>query len=435
MELADTAPGLSLTRLRRWLADGTPPTADRDDWTAPPCPPPTGPAGFALTRLRTSHAGQTVEAWILPDGTWEIHLHSENVAGNRSLWYLREPDPATARSRIRTCVAQRCARSSLRIFLDGERLLSAVGPASSVFHVEHADPVAHRRLDLIFPAQGELVLFHRGFLVQRAPCPVPHLHFEWDTSVRSDAGDAADAVRRHFEVARCQLAETLASRVAEGAVDADAWVLFLSGNPGPEWMELPVGRDLRGLPFSTRDLVAQTVLPVSPLSTFPPVGAQLRLVDENVWSPGLLSQLRRTVTRSGRSEAANSGEGLAARRLTPEECSQSAAGACADWPQAWARLAARDPRLAFDGGLVLAELHQPNDGAWPFFPGPDHGDLVGLRVLPPAPWRLHGALWLGVNHPVVQRLATLAGPADAVWILARLVLLSQELEPDDEALS
>jgi hypothetical protein len=89
--------------------------------------------------------------------------------------------------------------------------------------------------------------------------------------------------------------------------------------------------------------------------------------------------------------------------------------------------------LALCGGLVLAELHQPNDGAWPFFPGPDRGDLIGLPVFPPAPWSLHGALWLGVNHPVVQRLATLAGPADAVWILARLVLLSQELEPDDEA--
>ncbi|MBU1069536.1 hypothetical protein KJ975_08215 [Myxococcota bacterium] len=436
VEMADTAPGLSLTQLRRWLAEGTPPTGDAYDWTLPPCPAPTGPSGFALTRLRTSHAGQTVEAWILPEGTWEIHLHSENVVGNRSLWYLRTPDPATALSRIRACVQERCARSSLRIFLQGEPLLPAAGPADSVFHVEHADPVVRRRLDLISRGQGEIVLHHRGFLMQRGPCPVPHLHFEWDTAVRSDIGDAAAAVGRHFEAAHRQLGLELAAQLAQGAIGANVWVLFLSGIPEPEWMELPVGRDLRGLPFSTRDLIVQTAVPVSPLSTLPPVGAQIRLIDENVWSPGVLSQLRRTVTRSGLSEAAASGEGIAARRWLPSGTDRdpAAAGPCAGWPRLWARLAARDPRLAFAGGLILAEVHQPDAGAWPFFPADGTAELARLRTLPLAPWNLEGALWLAVNHPIVARLAGIAEPAAAVWILARLVLLSQDLEPDDDAL-
>jgi len=434
VECSDTAPGLSLTRLRRWLAEGTPPTGDADDWTMPPCPAPTGPAGFALTRFRTSHAGQTIEAWILPDGTWEIHLHSENVVGNRSLWYLRAPDPATALSRIRTCFQERCARSSLRIFLQGERLLPATGPADSVFHVEHADPAVHHRLDLISRGQGEIVLFHRGFLLQRGPCPVPHLHFEWDTAVRPDVGDAAAAVGRHFEAAHRQLGLELAARLASGTLGVDPWVLFLSGNPEAEWMELQVGRDLRGLPFTTRDLVVRTAVPVSPLSTLPPVGAELRLVDENVWSTTTLSRLRRSLARTGLAEATDGG--IAARRLLPavRGPEPGAANPCASWPLRWTRFAARDPRLAFDGGLVLAEIHRPEAGVWPFFPVRDSGDLTRLRTIPPVPWSLDGALWLGVNHPLVVRLAAIAEPADAVWTLARLFLLSQELEPDDEAL-
>ncbi len=429
VELSDTAPGLSLTRLRRWLSDGAFSEESEKDWTRPPCPPPIGPAGFALARFRTAHAGQTVEAWILPDGTWEIHLDSEHSVGNRLRWYLRAPDPETAPDRIRRCLEEHCRFSSLRFFVQGERFFIDPAPTGSVFHVEGTTAASRFRLHLISGSAGELSLYHRGFLLQKGPCPIAHLDFSWDCGPGPDFGDAAAAVTRDFAVARRLLEDSLLSALATKATPASCWPLFLAGHPAPEILDRTIGQDLLGHPFSTMDLLEKIVLPVSPVSTLPPVDSRVLLLDGNLWSADLLSRIRQVLEFCANDFEAGRNSILAARRikLAPE-------GSFVLWPRLWERLASREPRLAFRGGLVLAELHHPVTQAWPFFPVEGSVELARLQALPPTPWDLNDALWLAVNHPLVERLAEIAEPADAVWILARLVLLSQDLEPDDNAL-
>ena len=429
VELSDTAPGLSLTRLRRWLCDGTFCEETERDWTLPSFPSPIGPSGFALARFRTAHAGQTVEAWILPDGTWEIHLHSEFSVGNRLRWYLRAPDPERALLSLRRCLQERCRLARLRFFVQGERLTAEPGAPDSVFHVRHDGAASRTRLDLISGTHGEVSLFHRGFLLQKGPSPVPHLNFEWDHEIRPDAGDAAGAVERDFAAARRILEDKLISGLAPGVTRASWWALYLAGVPSTEVLDRQLGQDLHGLPFSTRDLLEKITLPVSLGTTLPPAGPQVLLLDANLWPAEVLARIRGAMERRADGPDAVGNTTLAARRFVPAPEDPRAL-----WPRLWERLAAREPRLAFAGGLVLAELHQPGTQAWPFFPVARSVEMVRLRTLPPAPWNLEGALWLAVNHPLVERLAAIAEPADAVWILARLILLSQELEPDDDAL-
>jgi len=429
VELSDTAPGLSLTRLRRWLSDGAFCEESERDWTRPPGPPPIGPAGFALARFRTAHAGQTVEAWILPNGTWEIHLDSEYSVGNRLRWYLRAPDPETALVRIRRCLQEHCRFSSLRFFIQGQRFFIDPTPQDSVFHVEGTAAASRFRLHLISGLAGVISLYHRGFLLQKGPCPIAHLDFSWDCGPGPEFGNASGAVTRDFAAARRLLEDSLLSGLATGATQTSWWPLFLAGHPAPEILDRTIGRDLLGHPFSTRDLLEKITLPVSPVSTLPPADSRVLLLDASLWPADLLSRIRQVLELGANGPKTVDNTFMAARRLEPVPEDPRAM-----WPRLWERLASREPRLAFCGGLVLAELHRPVTQAWPFFPVEGTAELARLHSLPPTPWDLNGALWLAVNHPLVERLAEIAEPADAVWILARLVLLSQDLEPDDNAL-
>ncbi|MBA4379486.1 MAG: hypothetical protein C0393_02160, partial [Anaerolinea sp.] len=344
-------------------------------------------------------------------------------------WYLRAPDPEAVLFAIRRCLQERCAHGSMRFFLQGQRLTLEPSPPDSLLHVQLDSLASRSRLDLVTGTQGEISLYHMGFLLQKGPCPVPHLCFSWNTGYRPEIGDAAAAVARDFSAALKTLEDTLVSGLNAGTVSARLWALFLASAPAPEVLDRPLGRDLLGQAFTTRDLIEKTVLTISPVRTLPPGGSKLLLLDEARWSPAILQDLREAAERLGHGLDLDGGAGIAARRWNPAPEDPRSR-----WPRLWEALAERDSRLAFSEGLVLAELHRPDTQAWPFFPVDDSGELARLRALPPVPWNLHGALWLAVNHPLVEHLTTLAEPAEAVWILARLFLLSQDLEPDDGSL-
>jgi hypothetical protein len=211
--------------------------------------------------------------------------------------------------------------------------------------------------------------------------------------------------------------------LTKGTTDGEAWRLFLAGHPDPAWRLRPLGRDLRGQPFTTRDLVEGTTLSVNATATLPPAGPEFRLLDGRIWPSATLHALG---VQEGPRGGSPDDPGQAARRVRAD-----ADHPCAGWPALWEREAARDPRLAFAQGLALCELHRPDPVAWPFFPADGSVDLLRLRVLT-GTWDLHGALWVAVNHPVVVRLAVRFGPEDAVRLLAALVLLSQDADPSSE---
>ncbi len=421
--IEDVARGISRTRLRAWLTDGTPPLDPGRDWTLPALRGPLGPPGFTLARFCTHLAGQTIEAWVLPDGAWELHLRSDSVPGNRETWYLPDPGPQETLDRLRAALVEGISPlGTLRVRLQGERVHAGT-PDQPLHAVRRADDATEARLELAARPDGALVLSHAGLVFFRGPCPIPHLNFFWDGAYRPGRLNPAVAVTRDLEVARQALGESLLEQLTKGATDGDAWRLFLAGHPDPAWRLRPLGRDLRGQPFNTRDLVEGVALSVSATATLPPADPEFRLLDGRLWSTVTLLALRRQeASRTG----APDDPGQPARRLRPDEDHP-----CARWSPLWEREAARDPRLAFAHGLVFCELHRPDPGAWPFFPARGSCDLVRLRSLP-GTWDRQGALWVAVNHPLVVRLAARCTPGDAVRLLATLVLLSQDEEPLNE---
>lgn len=420
--IGDVARGLSLTRLRAWLTDGTPPVHPERDWTLPGLRGPLGPPGFTLARFRTHRAGQTVEAWVLADGTWELHVRSDNVPGNLETWYLPEPGPGETLDRLRVALREGLSpHGELRVHLQGERVQSE--PAGRpLLEVRHLDDATGYRLELVARPDGDLVLSHGGLVFFRGPCPIPHLSFHWDGIYRPGCKNPAMAVERDLETARRDLGIKLIELLTKGEAGGDAWRCFLAGHPEPAWRLHPLGCDLRGRSFTTRDLVEGVALSVSAAATWPPADPEFRLLDGRLWPAATLHALRRQeASRTGAPDE----PGQAARRLRPDEDHP-----CARWSPCWEREAARDPRLAFDHGLVFCELHRPEPGAWPFFPARGSWDLVRLQTLPET-WDRHGALWVAVNHPLVVRLAARCTPGDAVRLLATLVLWSQDEDPMD----
>lgn len=422
--IEDLARGVSLTGLRAWLAEGTPPLDPGRDWTLPDLRPPLGPPGFALTRFRTHHAGQTIESWALPDGTWEIHLHTGSTPGNRETWYLPIPDPAETLNRLRAALREGLSPAGpLRVRLQGEPVRPDHGHLAPLLDVRRSDDATECRLELVARPDGSLTLSHRGLVFFRGSCPIPHLRFSWDGAYHPGSREPGAAVARDFEATQRDLGELLVTRLATGELPGEAWLHFLAGHPDPAWRSRPLGRDLRGRPFTTQELVEGTALAVSAAATLPPAGPEFRLVDERLWTNATLQDLRRQES-SPRHQTSDAG--LAAHRLQPP-----ADHPCAGWPRLWERQAARDPRLAFAGGLAFCELHRPGSGAWPFFPAPGSSEMVRVRVLPKT-WDLHGALWIVVNHPLTARLGASCAPDDAVRLLATLVLLSQDQEPSGD---
>ncbi len=419
--LEDTAPGLSLTAMRAWLSTGAPPRDPGHDLTLPGFSPPIGPPGFALSRFRTSAAGQTVEAWVLPDGTWELHLHTGRATGNRETWYLNNPDPGETLERLRATLAGTLAGGPLRVWLQGTACVPEPTPAGSRFHVERADATVRCRLDLLDRPDGALVLAHRGFVFHRGPGPAPYLHFLWDSAFGPEVGDPGTAAGADLRELRRELGERLQVRLIDDPATADDWRRFLAGHPDPGWQAREVGRDLRGVFFTISDLREKVVLPAGAGEPGTPTREEFLIIDSTHWTPELVRTL--AGPRPGDTQAAS--RCLAARRLElPHD------HPCAAWPRHWEREAARDPRLAFARGLRFAELHRPA-AAWPFFPMEKDVDLARLRALPTPPWDRSGALWVAVNHPLVLRLAACFAPGDAVRLLADLVLLAQDLEPGD----
>ena len=419
--LEDTAPGLSLTALRAWLSTGAPPRDPGHDRTLPGFSPPFGPPGFALSRFRTSAAGQTVEAWVLPDGTWELHLHTGRATGNRETWYFHNPDPGETLERLRVALAAARAGGPLRVWLQGTPCDPGPTPAGSRFHVERADAAVRCRLDLLDRPDGALVLAHRGFVFHRGPGPAPYLNFLWDSAFGPEVGDPGTAAGADLRELRRELGERLLNRLIDDPATADDWRRFLAGHPDPGWRAREVGRDLRGVFFTIPDLREKVVLPAGTTAPGDPTGADFLALDRTRWTPEVVRMLTGpTAAKSRRGDGR-----LAARRVT-----LPAGHPCAAWPRLWEKEAARDPRLACSSGLVTAEIHEPSTAAWPFFPVDGAVGLARLRALPPPPWGREGALWVAVNHPLVVRLAARLAPGDAVRLLGALVLLAQDLEPD-----
>ncbi len=198
-QFAHAADGPDFTQLKQLLEKGIWET-DSTDWTRMEISLPVGPPdGCILTLWRTHAAGATLEAWLLSDGSAEIHVLSEPSPGQRIQWFLRGFTPETLEGRLARVLQSRPARPELRVFVNGREHSWPSTPAGALSACRLSRPWGECVLYRLDHPDGEIRLFHKGFWVQSQPCPVAFHHFDWDSRFRMDAGNAASAVARDFQ--------------------------------------------------------------------------------------------------------------------------------------------------------------------------------------------------------------------------------------------
>jgi len=371
LEISHTADGPDFTQLKS-LLDAGGFAADPLDWTRGEAALPLGPAGCVLTQWRMHSPGATLEAWLLPDGTAEIHV-VEDAFGQQIRWFL----PSIGARDLKQALPDAALRSGLRFRIDGEPFSWSPDPPGVVKSIRLQRPWGECVLCQLDRPDGEIRLFHRGFEIQRQPCPIPFLHFDWNSRFRPDVGSAGEAVTRDFLEARYRM-EAAENRNPD---------LKESKNPG-----FPKGFQNENSVGSAADLLE-------------PKGPFMNL--QRIWD-----SMRRTDPRLKRAS-------LHLVFLQPV------------FPEQWPIFSLPPNESGSESGFP-APVRAHRAALLPDFP---ETLLPVLGRLPcPQPGKSVPAeftdLGIAINHPFVRHVFSKMRPAEALYLLLRIFLLNCNIEPD-----
>lgn len=199
VEFSHTADGPDFTQLKTLLAAGgreIPP----HDWTQERVALPVGPAGCVLTVWRTHAAGATLETWLQSDGTAEIHV-VDNAFGQRIAWFLS----TFSQPEFMQVLPKIALRTNLRLHINNIHYFWHPNPHGVLQSVTLKRPWGECTLYQLNRPDGDIRLFYRGFEIQRQPCPVPFLHFDWNSRFQLNVGNAQNVITQDFLDARTQL--------------------------------------------------------------------------------------------------------------------------------------------------------------------------------------------------------------------------------------
>ncbi len=425
--IRDVARGWDLTGLRSFLSGRE---TFRHDWTTLMAGPFFLPAGCVLGLLTTCVAGQSLEAWITADGNWEIHTRSLPGTGTHLQLFFPGADAARLEARI-----QGVLKKAFAMRPGGFRMtLSTPEKPGKPFPVVLENALITTRLELpqgVFDMSlhslpgGVFLLCHKGKLIERVPCPIPHNSVCADLHYRPETGDLQRLVQDVLPRLRRQLEEAGLEGIRQG--NTHCWLPLCAGIREDFPLELPLGEDLCGRSFTGLDFLERIPVVLDARTGVLPDMPRFLFLDSDLWSAPDVERSRLVLERlTGRTPASFSGL-IGASRLVPGERLKNVLellNGC---------FSLQDPRLRFAEGWVPARLENPTHTSWPFFPG--SGNMFqALDTLTRPPWPKATSLWVAVNHPLVQRILQRPAP-EAACLLARLYLVSARHVPDETKLT